>query len=209
MEGTKQTEQKPESAEGTEPSTPEGLPSDEQTGASEEQGQPRVDSPEEQIATLKDLLLRKAAEFENYKKRTESDATGIIRLANETLVLSILPIVDDLERSLKAGRDIPETSSFYKGVELIHQKVKRILESHGVKPLDTSGKPFDVHYHDAIMQLPRADVPHHTILEEVERGYAMNGKVIRHAKVVVSTTTEEKPEEGSGDEKTGGEGDNE
>lgn len=143
---------------------------------------------EQQLAQLKDFLLRRAAEFENYKRRVEQESSGIIRMANEGLVLAILPIVDDLERSLKMGRDSQEFAAFYRGVELIAQKLAKILESQGVRTFETAGKPFDVHYHDALMQVPSADFPPSTILEEVERGYTMYDKVIRHAKVVVTTT---------------------
>lgn len=177
----------------------EGTSSDEEarsepSAPKEVYGKQSEDSPEQQIAALKDMLLRKAAEFENYKKRMSADTSGIIRMANEGLVLSILPIVDDLDRSLKSGKESQHESSFYVGIELIHQKLQKMLESFGVQPLETVGKPFDVHYHDALMQVPKNDVPHHTILQEVERGYTMSGKVIRHAKVVVSTSSPEAEE---------------
>ncbi|OGU64903.1 MAG: nucleotide exchange factor GrpE [Ignavibacteria bacterium RIFCSPHIGHO2_02_FULL_56_12] len=140
---------------------------------------------EQQLAQVKDLFLRKAAEFENYKKRVEQESATVFRMANEGLVLSILPIVDDIERSLKAVRDRPDNDPFRRGLELIHQKLQKVLEMQGVRPLEPV-KEFSVDFHDALMQVPRHDVPPHTIIEEVERGYTMNGKVIRHAKVVVS-----------------------
>ncbi len=151
-------------------------------------GDPAAEQP---LAQLTDQLLRRAAEFENYKRRVEQESSGIIRMANEGLVRAILPIVDDLERSLKAGRDSQDLAAFYRGVELIAQKLAKVLESQGVRTFETSGKPFDVHYHDALMQVPNADLPPFTILEEVERGYTMHDKVIRHAKVVVSTPPED------------------
>lgn len=150
-----------------------------------------LETLEQQLANVKEQLLRKAADFENYKRRAESDIQGIIRLANENLVLAILPVVDDLERSLKAAKTADDVASLHKGVELIYQKLRKTLESHGVTPLETAGKPFDVHFHDALMQIPKQDVEPNTILQEVEKGYAMNGKVIRHAKVIVSTAPAE------------------
>jgi len=116
----------------------------------------------------------------------EADIQNIVRLANENLIISVLPIVDDLERSLKAGKNVGDVAVFHKGVELIYQKLQKVLETHGVTPIETAGKPFDVHYHDALMQLPKPDSEPNTILEEVEKGYSLNGKVIRHAKVIVS-----------------------
>ncbi len=141
---------------------------------------------EKQLEQYKDLLLRKAAEFENYKKRAENESAAIVKYANEELISEIIPIVDDFERSLKLSKDRKDFESFYKGVELIHQKMMRMLSSLGVKTFQTVGKEFNVAYHDALMQMPKEDVPHHTILEEVEKGYTLHDKVIRHAKVIVS-----------------------
>ncbi|MEX1139661.1 MAG: nucleotide exchange factor GrpE [Bacteroidota bacterium] len=140
---------------------------------------------EKQIALYKDQFLRKAAEFDNFKRRAENEAGLIIRYANEDLLQSILPVVDDLERSLKNADN--KDGAFYKGIELIYQKILKSLEKQSVRPFETVGKPFDVHYHDALLQVPRNGVPPHTILEEVEKGYLYHDKVLRHAKVVVSS----------------------
>lgn len=142
---------------------------------------------EKQLEQYKDLLLRKAAEFENYKKRVEHESASIVKFATEELILEFLPIVDDLERSLKLSKDRKDFESFYKGVELIYQKMLKVLADQGIKSMETVGKEFNVNYHDALMQIPREDVPPHTILEEVEKGYTLHDKVIRHAKVIVST----------------------
>ena len=135
----------------------------------------------------KDQLLRKAAELENYKRRTEQDFSNLIRNANETLLLSLLPVLDDLERSLKHGKNLSEHDSFYRGIELIRSKLGTVLESHGLSPFDSVGRPFDVEYHDALMQVPSEEHPENTVVEEVERGYTLNGKVLRHSKVIVSS----------------------
>ena len=149
-------------------------------------GAPETVPPEQQLAVVKDLLLRKAAEFENYKRRSEQDAGMLMRIGKENLVLAFLPVLDDLERSLKAGKDQQDPAGFYKGVELILQKSQKMLEAQGVRPFETVRRPFDVEYHDALLQVQRPDVAPHTVLEEVERGYMMHGKVIRHAKVIVA-----------------------
>lgn len=142
---------------------------------------------EKQAQYYKDQFFRKAAEFENYKKRVDTEIAAIVKYANEELILSVLPIVDDLERSLKLGKF---AEGELKGVEMIHQKFLKVLESRGVKKMETVGEEFDVSYHDALLQVPRGDVPAHTIVEEVEKGYLLNEKVIRHAKVIVSTEPE-------------------
>lgn len=136
---------------------------------------------------LKDQLLRKAAEFENYRRRTDTEYTSVVRNANESLLLSILPVVDDLARSLKAGKDRNDFDALYRGLELILNKLLRTLEAEGVKPFESVGKPFNVDFHDALLQLPRADVDPHTVIEEVEGGYMYNDRVLRHARVIVSS----------------------
>ena len=141
--------------------------------------------------TLKDQLLRKAAEFENYKRRTEQNSINFAKYASENIILELLPIIDDLSRSLKSGKEKSENDPFYKGVELILAKFNKLLESQGVKAMDSIGKEFNVDFHDVMMQIPRADVAPHIIIEEIEKGYILNDKVIRHAKVIVATSPSE------------------
>jgi len=136
---------------------------------------------------LRDQLLRKAAEFENYKRRSEADFGSIIKNANESLLLALLPVLDDFGRSLGAGRDALNHEALLTGVEMIRTKFLKILEKQGVVPFESTGKPFDVDYHDALLQVPRSDMPAHTVIQEVEPGYMLHDKVLRHAKVTVST----------------------
>ena len=137
-------------------------------------------------AYFKDLFLRKAAELENYKKRVQQESSLLTRFANEDLLQSVLPVVDDLERSLKSGKEHEDLASFSRGIELIYQKLLKVLETQGVKPFESLGKEFDVAYHDALLQVPRADVPPHRVVEVVEPGYMYHDRVLRHAKVIVS-----------------------
>ncbi len=153
----------------------------------------KLEAAEKLAESYKDQLLRKAAEFENYKKRTEADYLNLIKNANEGLIASLIPILDDFSRSMKSGREVKEHESFFRGVELIYNKFIKLLESHGLAPFESVGKPFDVEYHDALLQMPRADVPPHTVVEEIERGYRLFDKVIRHAKVIVSAEPEHPP----------------
>ncbi len=144
-----------------------------------------------ELEEYKDRLLRRVAEFENYKKRLEADYSNAVKYANEKLLLEILPIVDDLERSLESGKEKPDFDSFYQGVKMIYSKLMKVLESHGVKPFESIGKKFDVYYHDALLRIPRDDVPPDTVIDEVERGYMYYDKVLRHAKVIVSSPTDQ------------------
>lgn len=141
-----------------------------------------------QVEYYKDLLLRKVAEFDNFKKRAESEAAAVVKYAKVDVLQSLLPVVDDFERSLKLSKDARESEALLKGVDLIYQKLRKILEAQGVTEIDSLGKEFDVHYHDALLQVPRNDVPPHVVVEVVEKGYMLDDRVLRHAKVIVSTT---------------------
>ncbi len=146
---------------------------------------------ESAIAAQKDQLLRKAAEFENYKRRTEQNSINFAKYASENIILELLPIIDDLSRSLKSGKDKSENDPFYKGIELIFSKFNKILELQGVKVMESIGKEFNVDFHDVMMQIPRTDIAPHVIIDEIEKGYFLNDKVIRHAKVIVATSPSE------------------
>ncbi len=143
---------------------------------------------EKQADTYKDMLYRKAAEFENFKKRAENEIGSVVKYANESLIGDLLPVLDDFERSLKAAKTSKEFDSLYRGIELIYQKLVKNLEKRGVKSFDTVGKEFNVDFHDALLQIPKENVAPHTVLEEIDKGYTLHDKVIRHAKVIVSTS---------------------
>lgn len=148
--------------------------------------QRQLSESEALIGSYKDQLLRLAAEFENFRKRVEIDKADFVKFSNEKIIRDLLPILDDFERALENGKKNPDTASFLKGVELIYQKLFKTLEEKGLRPIDSVGKEFNVMYHDVLMQIPRPDVRPHTIVEEVERGYTLHGKVIKHAKVIVA-----------------------
>ena len=155
----------------------------------------QVEELQKQVNLYKDMLLRKAAEFDNFKRRIENETTNIVRFATESLIDDLLPVLDDFERSLKHSKESKESDALTKGVELIYLKLLKVLEGRGVKTFETVGKEFSVDYHDALMQVPRKDLPPHTVIEEVEKGYMLNDKVIRHAKVVVSSMPPEEQNE--------------
>jgi molecular chaperone GrpE len=160
--------------------------------------QGKLDEAQRTAEMLKDQLLRKAAELENVKRRSEAEAMNTIQYANESLVSSLIPVLDDFSRSFKAAGKETNGESFAKGIELIYQKMTKTLEQQGLAPFDSIGKPFDVRFHDALLQMPRADVPPGTVIDEVERGYMFKERVLRHAKVIVSSAPpDETPEKGT------------
>ena len=163
----------------------------------------RVEEAQAEAGRYKDQLLRKAAEFENYKRRTEVDWQNFQRAANERLLLSFLPIVDDLERSLKSGAERKNAEAFYQGVELIYTKFLQTLKAVGVEPLEAVGRPFSVDEHDALLQVPSADAAPGTVVQEVEKGYRLQDRVLRHAKVIVAAdrAAQEGASQGGSDDK--------
>ncbi|MCW8849422.1 MAG: nucleotide exchange factor GrpE [Melioribacteraceae bacterium] len=145
---------------------------------------------EEKIKSLEDSLLRKVAEFENYKRRTENDQLNLLKYAAESFILKVLPVFDDLGRSVEHLSE-SNLESIKEGLKLVHQKFTKILDEQGIKKLDVKGKEFDVDFHEALMQQPSKDVEPNTVIEEIEAGYMYKDKVIKHAKVVVSQEMEE------------------
>jgi molecular chaperone GrpE len=151
----------------------------------EEHLRSKLKKAEEEIKTLQDRLLRSFAELDNVRKRTEKEKSQLIQSANADLIKGILPILDDLERSLKLSFN-DDASGFRNGIELIYQKLFSILKNQGLTPMETVGQPFDVDKHDALLQDEREGVAPGMVIEEYERGYFLNGQVLRHAKVAVS-----------------------
>jgi len=146
----------------------------------------RISLLEKQNSEFKDMLLRKAAEFENYKRRIENDQLNIINYAGEPIIRNILQIYDDLERSLAHIKDENSFESTKKGLQIVFEKFGKILSDQGIKKIEAKGQQFDVHLHEALMQKPDKDCAPHTVLEVIEPGYYYKDRVIRHAKVVVS-----------------------
>ncbi len=159
----------------------------------------KVEELEKQNEELKDSLLRKVAEFENYKRRTEKDQLNLLEYAAESVLLKIIPIFDDLNRSLEHIDETDNVESIKEGLKLVVDKFKKTLEEVGVKKIETKDKQFDYNYHEALMQQNVEGVPPHTIITEVEPGYIYKDKVLKHAKVIVSqdnTEASEKEESG-------------
>jgi len=140
---------------------------------------------------LKDKFIRKVAEFDNYKRRTDQEQQSLFRYAGEQLAVKILPIVDDLERSLQHANEATDTKTFAQGVQMIYDKFVKILNDQGISKMSSVGMSFDVAFHDAMMQMPSDTVAPNTVMQEVLSGYLYKDKVIRHAQVIVSAETEE------------------
>lgn len=138
-----------------------------------------------ELENMKDRFLRLNAEFDNYKRRTLKERMDLLKTANADLMIVLLPVLDDFERAISAlGAD--KNNPALEGVNLIHNKLKGILEQQGLKTMDAIGKPFNVDLHDALTQMPATNNNQKdTVMDVMEKGYFLNDKVIRHAKVVV------------------------
>lgn len=152
----------------------------------EKTAEEKLQDAEEEIANLKDQLLRKIAEFDNYRKRTIKEKTELILNGGEKTVIAILPVLDDMERALANMEKAEDVAAVIEGVKLIHKKFIDILGKQGVKAIDTKDATFDVDLHEAIAQLPApTDEMKGKVMDCTLTGYKLNDKVIRHAQVVV------------------------
>ena len=152
---------------------------------------------------LKDRLMRLAAETENYKKRSEREKADFLKRANEALLRDLLPVMDNLERALEhaveeSGNDTP----MVKGLELTIQELWKVLERHGVERVEALGQPFDPELHEAMMQQEDPDAEENTVIGVLQKGYRLQGRLLRPAMVIVSKRPagqEDDEPEGSGD----------
>lgn len=136
-------------------------------------------------------LLRLQADFENSRKRIEKEKQEFLKFANEGIIAKLLNVLDDLERATElAQAKHQDLDAFLKGIEMIMAHLYEILKEHGIKPIETENKIFDPHLHEALMQAEDEKLPEHTIVEEFQKGYFLNDRVIRTSKVKVSKKPE-------------------
>ena len=139
-----------------------------------------------QFNKLNDKYVRLLAEFDNYKKVSANERLQLIQTSNKELILTLLPVLDDFDRGLRALEEMKAEKSSIEGVNLIHKKLKETLENRGLKEMEVIGKPFDADIHEAIGNLPAGSKKmRNKIVEQVEKGYMLNENIIRHAKVLV------------------------
>ena len=138
-----------------------------------------------EVAELKDKYIRLYSEFDNFRKRTSKEKIDLIKTANEDVIKAILPTLDDFERAMKSIGDDENVKAAKEGIEIIYNKLFKTIESKGLKAMVAVGEVFDVELHEAITQIPApSEDMKGKIIDEVEKGYYLNDKVIRFAKVV-------------------------
>lgn len=145
-----------------------------------------LDELREEYDELHEKYLRLGAEFDNYKKRTDREFTRQVQFANEELFREVLPILDDLERTINATKEESSFEQLKEGVGLVYNNFKNILKRRGVEPIESVGEEFDPELHEAMMVQESEEHESETVIQEFERGYKLGDTVLRHAKVVVS-----------------------
>lgn len=157
-------------------------------------GDDEADRLREENQQLQDKLLRQAAEYQNYRRRSETDRTAAVRRGREDVLLPMLDVFDDLRRSLDAASRAAEgdaesgpVDALAEGVELVYRKFEAALQKLGVEPIEAVGRPFDEGEHEAILQQPAPEgEASGTVLAEVQPGYRVGDRVLRHARVIVA-----------------------
>ncbi len=138
------------------------------------------------LAEFSDKHLRLQAEFDNFRKRTMKEKADLIKSGGESVLVSILPVIDDFERALNLMKDVPDTDAGKMGTQLIYNKFTDFLKVNNIKEIDAVNLPFDVDLHEAITKIPApSDEMKGKVVDVVQKGYFLNDKVIRFAKVVI------------------------
>ncbi|MCJ8209877.1 nucleotide exchange factor GrpE [Mucilaginibacter sp. RS28] len=160
---------------------------DETTTENTEAAQPAAEEKfKAELAQANDKYLRLYAEFDNYKRRTSKERVELLQTAGREVIVSLLPVLDDFERALKAMENANDVVAVKEGVALVQNKLKHILTSKGLKEMEAKGAAFDADLHEAITNIPApTDDLKGKVVDELEKGYLLNDKVIRFAKVVV------------------------
>jgi molecular chaperone GrpE len=147
--------------------------------------EPETDWAKEK-AELEDLLRRRQAEFENFRRRVERERMDFAEYSGMEIVRALLPTVDDFERALRAAPASGPGDEFLKGIELIYKRLLEALTKQGLEPINTKGQSFDPHLHEAVQRVEHEEAADGTILEEYQRGYKFKGKLLRPSMVKVA-----------------------
>ncbi|MCD0488510.1 nucleotide exchange factor GrpE [Pedobacter sp. MC2016-14] len=169
----------------------ENTVNNEATAENTAESQPELSLEEkqkEEIAALNDKYLRLFAEFDNYKRRTQKERVELLQTAGKDVIVSLLGVLDDFDRALKATENAADVAAVREGVVLIHHKLKNLLSQKGLKEMESINTVFDTDLHEAITKIPAPSEEHKgKVIDELEKGYTLNDKVIRFAKVVVGS----------------------
>jgi molecular chaperone GrpE len=146
----------------------------------------QVENLKKENFDLKDQMLRKAAEFDNFRKRSERERSEAYKRARKDVLLDLLPVLDNFERAMASMSDSMENDAFTQGVELIYKQFQDLLKRLGVEPIDAVGKTFDPHLHEAVMMEPSDEHEVNTVITEFQKGYTLGDQLLRPAQVKVA-----------------------
>lgn len=178
--------------------TKQDVSSDETTKKAEESNiqkdqddlQAKLIAKEKEAAENYDRYLRSVAELDNYRKRSAKEKTDLVKFGNENLLRDILPMVDNLERALKHAETSNDFDAFKKGLDMLRTQLVCTLEKHGLAPIDCTNQSFDPNFHEAMLQVPSKTHEDNQIVDELEKGYLLHGRLLRPAKVSVCKNKE-------------------
>jgi len=143
---------------------------------------------QQENAALNDKYLRLFAEFDNFKRRTQKERAELLQTAGKDVIVSLLPVLDDFDRANKAIESATDINPIREGISLVHNKLKNLLAQKGLKEMESINTPFDTDNHEAITKIPApSEEMKGKVIDELEKGYTLNDKVIRFAKVVVGS----------------------
>ena len=169
----------------------EGAISDGATEPSGAMPDEKIEELTQQLAKARDDYLRLVAEFDNYKKRTNREFSALIKTANESLITNLLDVLDNFERAFKSREENFDADAYHKGIKLLYDKLYETLTREGLARFDSVGQPFDPKLHEAVVQVESEDAAPDTVALEIQPGYMLGDKVIRHARVGVVKPKEE------------------
>lgn len=178
-----QADPKAETAEQNDQQTAENQTTEQESPALGEEGLAQLKAEKEE---LKDKYLRLLAEFENFKKRNTRERIDLLNTAAQDTLTALLPALDDFDRAVNLPEEQKNSPAFQEGIQLVHHKLNNILRQRGLEVMDTNGAAFDPEYHEALTEIPApSEEMKGKIIDTVEKGYTLKGKIIRYAKVVV------------------------
>ena len=145
-----------------------------------------------EAADNKDLYLRALADLENYRKRAQREKEDAMRFANDNILRNIIPVLDNLERAIEHARtSTDDQGGLFEGVEMTLDQFHKVLESSGVTPIEAMDQMFDPNFHQAMGQIPTGDQPPNTVVQELQKGYLLNSRLLRPSMVMVATALPE------------------
>ena len=149
-------------------------------------GKKKKDKKDTQIEDLTDKLRRQMAEFDNFRKRTEKEKSGMFEMGAKSVVEKLLPVVDNFERGLASVPEEQKEDPFVAGVDKVYKQLLTVFDELGVKPIEAVGQPFDPNFHNAVMHVEDDEQGENVVVEEFQKGYMYHDSVVRHSMVKVA-----------------------